>query len=86
MVSLAISQSALLGWFRQQRIGQLSKLVNVLLIIWLAWLSAKLTWLLVPEPEQTEQAVTAVPAPVTAAAAAYQRTADCRLAPVRGCR
>lgn len=65
MVSLAISQSALLGWFREQRIGQLSKLVNVLLIIWLAWLSAKLTWLLVPEPEQTEQAVTAVPAPVT---------------------
>ena len=65
MVSLAISQSALLGWFREQRIGQLSKLVNVLLIIWLAWLSAKLTWLLVPEPAQTEQAVTAVPAPVT---------------------
>ena len=65
MVSLAISQSALLGWFREQRIGQLSKLVNVLLIIWLAWLSAKLTWLLVPEPVQTEQAVTAVPAPAT---------------------
>ena len=29
MVSLAISQSALRGWFREQRIGQLSKLVNV---------------------------------------------------------
>src|SRR5210317_829744 len=64
MVSLAISQSALLGWFREQRIGQLSKLVNVLLIIWLAWLSAKLTWLLVPEVGQTEQAVSVATAPV----------------------
>jgi general secretion pathway protein C len=64
MVSLAISQSALQGWFRPARIGQLSKLVNVLLIIWLAWLAAKLTWLLVPAAGQTEQAVTAAPAPV----------------------
>jgi general secretion pathway protein C len=64
MVSLAISQSAIQGWFRPQRIAQLSKLVNVLLIIWLAWLSAKLTWLLVPEVGQTEQAVTAAPAAV----------------------
>ncbi|MGB5727147.1 MAG: type II secretion system protein GspC [Thiogranum sp.] len=64
MVSLAISQSALQNWFRPERIGQLSKLVNVLLIIWLAWLSAKLTWLLVPEAGQTEQAVSVAPAPV----------------------
>lgn len=62
MVSLAISQSAIQGWFRPERIAQLSKLVNVLLIIWLAWLSAELTWLLVPEAGQTEQAVTAAPA------------------------
>jgi general secretion pathway protein C len=64
MVSLAISQSALQGWLRPERIAQLTKLVNVLLIVWLAWLSAKLTWLLVPEAEQTEQAVTAAPAPL----------------------
>jgi len=64
MVSLAISQSALQGWFRPERIAQLSKLVNVLLIIWLAWVSAKLTWLLVPEAGQTEQAVTAAPVAV----------------------
>ena len=64
MVSLAISQSALRGWFRPERISGLSKLVNVLLIIWLAWLSAKLTWLLVPEAGQTEPAVTAAPAAV----------------------
>jgi len=64
MVSLAISQSAIQAWFRPQRIGQLSKVVNVLLIIWLAWLSAKLTWLLVPEAVQKEQAVTAAPAAV----------------------
>ncbi|MEN8803321.1 MAG: type II secretion system protein GspC [Thiogranum sp.] len=65
MVSLAISQSALKGWFRPERIASLSKLVNVLLIIWLAWLSARLTWLLVPGAGQTEQAVTtAVPVAV----------------------
>lgn len=66
MVSFAISQSALQGWLHPQRIAQLTRLVNVLLIIWLAWLSAKLTWMLVPETEQTEQAVTAAPAPVSA--------------------
>ncbi|MEA2078505.1 MAG: type II secretion system protein GspC [Pseudomonadota bacterium] len=64
MLSLAIPQSALQGWFRPERIAQLTRLVNVLLILWLAWLSAKLTWLLVPEAEQTEQAVTLAPAPV----------------------
>lgn len=64
MVSLAISQSALQGWFRPERIARLSKPVNVLLIIWLAWLSAQLTWLLVPETGQTEQAVSVAPAPV----------------------
>ncbi len=64
MVSLAISQSALQGWFRPEQITRLSKPVNVLLIIWLAWLSAQLTWLLVPETGQTEQALSVAPAPV----------------------
>lgn len=63
-MSLVISQSALQGWFRPQRIERLSKLVNLLLVVWLAWLSAKLTWLLVPQPEQTEQAVAVISAPV----------------------
>jgi general secretion pathway protein C len=52
MVSLALPQSALQNWLRPERSGQLAKLVNVLLVIWLAWLLAGLSWLVLPEPEQ----------------------------------
>jgi general secretion pathway protein C len=51
MVSLALPQSALQNWLQPERSGQLAKLVNVLLVIWLAWLLARLSWLLLPEPE-----------------------------------
>ena len=61
MVSLTISQSALQSWFRPERINQVTRLVNVLLVVWLAWLSAELTWLLVPESEQTEQELSVAP-------------------------
>jgi general secretion pathway protein C len=64
MVSLVIPQSALQSWFRPERIDGLSKLVNLLLVVWLAWLAAKLTWQLVPEAEQTQAAVTVTAAPV----------------------
>ena len=64
MVSLVISQSAVQSWFRPERIARLSKPVNLLLVIWLAWLTAKLTWQLVPQAEQTEPAVTFATAPV----------------------
>ncbi len=57
MVSIAISQSALQNWLRPERVAQLTKLVNVVLIIWLAWLLARLTWFLIPEPEHTEPPV-----------------------------
>lgn len=51
MVSLAFSQSALFSWLRPERSAQLSRLINLLLVVWLAWLLAGLSWLLVPEPE-----------------------------------
>ena len=50
MVSLASPQSALQNWMQPERSGQLAKLVNLLLVIWLAWLLARLSWFIVPEP------------------------------------
>ena len=64
MVSLVIPQSALQSWFRPERIARFSKVANLLLVIWLAWLAAKLTWQLVPQAEQTEPAVTFATVPV----------------------
>jgi general secretion pathway protein C len=64
MVSLTISQTALQSWLQPERINQVARLVNVLLIVWLAWLSAKLTWLLVPEGAQTEEVVAVAAPPV----------------------
>jgi len=52
MVSLALPQSALQNWLRPERSGQFAKLANVLLVIWLAWLLAGLSWLVLPKPEQ----------------------------------
>lgn len=51
MVSLALPQSALQNWLQPERSGQLAKLVNLLLVIWLAWLLARLSWFVLPEPE-----------------------------------
>jgi len=51
MVSLALPQSALQNWLQPGRSGQLAKLVNILLVIWLAWLLARLSWFILPEPE-----------------------------------
>jgi general secretion pathway protein C len=51
MVSLALPQSALRNWLQPERSGQLARLVNVLLVVWLAWLLARLTWFFLPQPE-----------------------------------
>jgi len=51
MVSLALPQSALQNWLQPEHSGQLAKLVNLLLVIWLAWLLARLSWFILPEPE-----------------------------------
>lgn len=64
MVSLALPQSALQNWLQPGRSGQLAKLVNVLLVIWLAWLLARLSWFILPEPEVepiSQRAIVAAP-------------------------
>ncbi len=48
MVSLAIPQNALQYVLRPDRAVQAARIVNILLIVWLAWQLARLSWLLVP--------------------------------------
>lgn len=48
MVSLALPQSVVLSRIRLVRTDQLVSPVNVLLVIWLAWLLADLSWALLP--------------------------------------
>ena len=66
MVSLAFPQSALNNWLRPERSGQLARLVNILLVVWLAWMLAGLSWLLFPEPDNLPKAQPGMnrPAPV----------------------
>jgi general secretion pathway protein C len=67
MVSLALPSSALHNWLRPERSGQLARVVNILLVVWLAWLLASLGWLLFPGPESlpvAQQPPAGVPAPV----------------------
>ena len=62
MVSLALPQSALLNRIRLVQTGQLAKLANILLVIWLASLLADLSWMLLPDAGTSEpQPVDAVP-------------------------
>ena len=64
MVSLALPQSALQNWLQPEHSGQLAKLVNLLLVIWLAWLLARLSWFILPEPDVepiSQPAVVAAP-------------------------
>lgn len=51
MVSLTLPQAALQNWLRPERSVQVAGIVNVLLVIWLAWLLAGLSWLIVPGGE-----------------------------------
>jgi general secretion pathway protein C len=65
MVSLSLPQSALQNWLRPERSAQVARVVNILLVIWLAWLLAGLSWLVVPEPEsQPGSTLAGVPVPV----------------------
>jgi general secretion pathway protein C len=68
MVSLVFPQSALHNWLRPERSGQVARVVNILLAIWLAWLLAGLSWLVLPEPERE-----ALPQPVAAMPASERR-------------
>jgi len=66
MVSLALPQSALLNRIRSIQLGQLAGLVNMLLVIWLAWLLAELSWALLPDTRTSEpQSVEVAPVLVT---------------------
>lgn len=69
MVSLALPQSALQNWLRPERSGQLAKLVNILLVVWLAWMLASLSWSLLPQTEQPQTVSTPGPAVAPAAQA-----------------
>jgi general secretion pathway protein C len=75
MVTLALSQSALQNWLRPERSAQFARLANVLLIIWLAWMLAGLSWMLVPEPapEQLPPSVDVLPAQAGQQAAVDER-------------
>lgn len=64
MVSLTFPQSALQNWLRPERSGQVARVVNILLIIWVAWLLAGLIWRLLPAPEQEAPQQPVVTAPV----------------------
>ena len=66
MVSLALPQSAFLNRIRQVQPGRLARLVNGLLVIWLAWLLAEMSWMLLPDTRSSEpQSVAVVPGQVT---------------------
>lgn len=49
MVSLTIPQNTLQQWLRAGRVSQVTKLVNILLVVWLAWQLAALSWTLFPD-------------------------------------
>ncbi|HED18341.1 MAG TPA: type II secretion system protein GspC [Gammaproteobacteria bacterium] len=65
MVSLALPQSAVLSRIRLVQIDRLARPVNLLLVIWLAWLLAELSWALLPGTDNNElQSVKVAPTPV----------------------
>jgi general secretion pathway protein C len=65
MVSLAIPQNAVKHWLGAGRIEKVPSIINVLLIILLAWQLAQLSWLLVPETQPDALPVMAVVAPAS---------------------
>jgi len=78
MVSLAIPQNALQYLVRPERAAQVARIINVLLIVWLAWQLARLSWLLVPGAEHT--GMPAVQAPVTGVAPPQARVDERQIA------
>jgi len=65
MVSLALPQTVVLNRIRSVQIDQLVRPVNILLVIWLAWVLAELSWALLPGAGKSEQlSVEVAPAPV----------------------
>ncbi len=48
MLSLSLPQNLNLQRLGESRVRQIAKVVNILLVVWVAWLLAQLTWQLVP--------------------------------------
>ncbi len=87
MVSLALPQNVFHQWLTPQRIRQLIGLINLLLVIWLAWQLAALTWMLVPQPDEPAPrpaAVVTTPAVQSRQQADEQRLARLHLFGVAG--
>jgi len=59
MVSLALPQPAFQHLLRAGQLSIFPKIINGLLVIWLAWQAAQLTWLVLPSPAVDESAVVA---------------------------
>ncbi len=75
MVSLAIPQNALQYVLRPDRAVQAARIINILLIVWLAWQLARLSWLLVPGVQHAEPPAVVAP---TAGVAPRQARVDGR--------
>jgi general secretion pathway protein C len=61
MLSLALPQSTVQNWLRPERSRQVARVVNVLLVLWLAWLLAGLSWLVMPDTGQDDTAPVTAP-------------------------
>jgi len=66
MTSLALPQINLQNWLRPERSGQVARVINILLILWLAWILASLSWLVLPESdsETVDTGLPDIPVPV----------------------
>lgn len=53
MLSVSLPNNSVFQRLGESQIRQLAGLVNLLIVLWLAWLLAQLSWQLVPEPEKT---------------------------------
>lgn len=53
MLSLSLPQSSVFQRLGESQIRQLAYVINLLMVVWLAWLLAQLSWQLVPEAEET---------------------------------
>ncbi len=65
MVSLALSQNAFQHMLRVGQVSHFTSIINALLVIWLAWQLAGLSWLVLPSPvrEEGAEAVETEPQP-----------------------
>lgn len=80
MIPVSLQTNALLQWLQGPKVGRLTLAVNLLLVLWLAWLLAKLTWLVMAPPAENAAAPPAPTAPVSAAPAGQAVNSGSRIA------